>query len=396
MRFFSVILSALALAMLFGLFGYQSTIKKAQADCNGDPQSCLDQVASQISQLETQLNDAKSQEKTLKSQLDYIDAQTKLTLLKIDQANYQVAKLDKEISDLSSHIDRLSGTIDSISQILLTRITQTYKYGNISTIDLLFSSNGFSDLLERLKYIEVAQASDKQTLYALQATKATFHDQKTDRQQRQDEETKLKSDLTKYSTDLDQQKQAKNELLRITQNNEAVYQAKLQAAISEQNAILSILHGGGNEVAVGPVKKGDTVGYIISGSSACSNGTHLHFEVHVNGNLINPATLLSNHDVTWDNKPDSTFSFSGSWDWPVPDPVYIEQGFGNTWYAQHGWYTNPPGHTGIDMYSPNSLAVRAIHDGTLSTGGIACGGGTLHYKKVDHGDGTSSYYLHTT
>ena len=61
--------------------------------------------------------------------------------------------------------------------------------------------------------------------------------------------------------------------------------------------------------------------------------------------------------------------------------------------ALSGWYGGGP-HTGIDMYSSASSAVIAVHDGTLYSGGISCGGGTLHYKKVDHGDGTSSYYLH--
>ena len=387
-----LLLFFLAVALLVPTFAYLQPATYVAAETEDEKK--LNDIQDQINDLQKKIADAQNQQKTLQSQLNFIDAQTKLTQLKIDQTNYQIEKLNSEINDLSGKIDRLSTTVDQISNVLLTRITQTYKYGNISTIDLLFSANGFSDLLEKLKYIEVAQANDKKVLFELQATKASYNDQKQDRQTREQEQNKLKKDLEGYQTDLDSQKKAKQELLRVTQNNEAVYQAKLQAAIAEQNAILSILSGGGNEVSQGPVKKGDKIGAIISGKSACSSGTHLHFEVHTNGNLVNPATMLSNKSVTWDNSPDGQFSFSGSWDWPIAEPIYIEQGFGNTWWAQHGWYTNPPGHTGIDMYSPSSLSVFSVHDGTLSTGGIACGGGTLHYKKVDHGDGNASYYLH--
>lgn len=348
-----------------------------------------------ISQTQKQLDETRGQEKTLKSQLDFIDAQTNLTELKIEGANFQIKKLDQEISDLDTRITRLSASVDSISAILLDRIVKTYKYSNISTLDLIFSSHGFSDLLERIKYIEVAQANDKKVLYQLQATKSSFNDQKTDKETRQAQEEQLKKDLDAYSAQLDADKAAKNALLRATQNNEAIYQQKLQAALAEQQAILGILSGAGTETSIGPVHKGDNIATVISGPSACSSGTHLHFEVHQNNNLINPATLLADHSVTWDNKPDGTFSFTGSWDlWPISDPVYIEQGFGNTYWARLGWYSNPPGHTGIDLYSPSSSSVRAVHDGNLSVGGISCGGGTLHYKKVDHGDGTSSYYLH--
>ena len=155
----------------------------------------LQDIQKQISDLEGKLSATKSQEKTLNSQLQFIDAQTELTTLKIQQTNAQVIKLDREITDLSSRIERLSTTVDSISQVLLNRIVQTYKYGNYGTIDLLFSANGFSDLLLRSKYIQVAQQNDKKVLYQLQATKATYNDQKTDKQNRQAQQEKLKKDL---------------------------------------------------------------------------------------------------------------------------------------------------------------------------------------------------------
>lgn len=361
---------------------------------NDDLNQKLQDNQNQINQLQSQIADAQKQEKTLGSQLTIINGQMKVTELKINQTNLEIEKLNREIKDLSGRIDRLSGTVDSISGVLLNRIVQTYKYGQADVVDLLFSSTDLSQTLERFRYIQIAQANDKKVLYQLQATKAAYHDQKQDKQTRQTEAEKLSKQLADYQKDLDRQKVAKAELLRVTQNNEAVYQQKLQAAIAEQNAILSILSGGGNEVKVGLVHKGDTIGNVIAGKSACSSGTHLHFEVHQNNSLVNPAGTLSGHSVTWDDNLDSPVSFSGSWDWPITDPIYIEQPFGNTWYAQHGWYTNPPGHTGVDMFTPSTLTVKAVHDGTLSTGGIACGGGTLHYKKIDHGDGYSSYYLH--
>lgn len=380
LAFFLFILSTLFLLSTRG----------AKAD---DVNQQLSDKAAEITQLEQQLSQIHAQENTLNTQLSYIDTQARLTQARIDQTNFQIQKLDSEISDLDGRITRLSGTVDSLSAVLLQRIVNTYKYSNITPIDLIFSSSGFSDILERLKYIQVAQEHDKKVLYDLQATKSSYNDQKTDKQTRQQEEEKLKGDLDNYQKQLDADRTAKAALLRVTQNNESVYQARLQAALAEQQAILSILGGGGNEVADGSVHKGDTIGNAIAGPSACSSGTHLHFEVHQNGQIINPASVLSNKNVSWDNSPDGSFSFSGSWDWPMSDTIYIAQGYGMTWWAQHGWYGGGP-HTGIDMYSSSGLAVHSVHDGQLSHGGIACGGGTLYYKKVDHGDGYISYYLH--
>lgn len=366
---------------------------------------CLDTAKNNCQKL---LNNAQGQEKTLKSQLDYISAQTKLTELKMDEANTQIAKLDLEINDLSTRITRLSSTIDSMTQILLNRIIETYKYSDVTPVDLLFSSHGFSDMLTRLKYIQVAQENDKQVLYRLQATKATYHDQKSDKETRQTQQEKLKKDLEVYQIQLDSQEQQKAKLLAETKNSEAIYQAKITAAQQEAQAILAILNGQGNEVADGPVHTNDVIGHMIYGPSPCSGGTHVHFEVHQNNSIQDPNNYLASVSFQYlDNdggKDEGAISPHGSWgDWPVFAPIAISQGFGMTPYATGALdgirhYNGGP-HTGIDMItSTGSLAVKSVHDGTKYTGQLigVCTGGPLHYMKVDHGDGISSYYLHVT
>jgi len=386
-------ISKLFLVVIVSILILFSTPLKVLGDEVSDK---LADIQKQINELQKQLDGARTQEKTLKSQLSYIDTQTKLTQLKVDETTTQIAKLDQEISDLSTRITRLSSTVDNITQVLLYRITQTYKFGNITSVDLLFSSRGFSDLLNRIKYVQVAQENDKKVLYQLQATKATYNDQKVDKKSRQEQQEKLKKDLERYQLQLVDQKKGKEELLKITQNNEAVYQAKIRAAQEEQNAILAILSGKGHEVPEGPTTKGSTVGYIIYGKSACSSGTHLHFEVHQNGSIQDPNNFLSNTSFSYSDNDgggsEGAISPHGSWDWPLSGNIYISQGYGMTPYARAGAYNGSP-HTGIDMYS-SSLIVKAVGDGSLSKGGIPCGGGTLNYKKVDHGDGTVAYFLH--
>jgi peptidoglycan hydrolase CwlO-like protein len=389
-----IVLIAIFLGLFFFLHSSSHTLTTIFAQSSDDLEKQLQAKQDEIKQLQKQLNEARDQEKTLKSELTKIDGQIRLTELKIEEAQFQITKLGKEITDLNGRIDRLSGSVDQMTQLLLTRIVSTYKYSNYDIIDLLFSAHGFSDLLERLKYIQVIQANDKKVLYQLQATKQTYNEQKQDKQIRQAQQQTTKRQMEQLQTQLADQKKQKDDLLRITQNNEKIYQDKIRLAQQEQSAILGILAGAGNESKVSDVSKGENIGNMIAGRSACSSGTHLHFEVHQDNSIKDPNDFLGNTGFSYDGRDQGgSISPHGSWDWPIDSTIYVTQGYGMTPYAKAGAY-NGGSHTGIDMYSSSGLGVKAVKSGTLFRGGIACGSGTLLYKKVDHHDGVSSYYLH--
>src|SRR3989338_10077364 len=357
----------------------------------------------EIQKLEAQLNDTKNQEKTLKSQLNLIDGQTKVTELKIEETVLKIEKLKREINDLATRIDRIATTLDKLSEILLTRIVQTYKYSNaVSTIDLLFSSHGFADLIKKLKYIQVVQAYDKKKLYELQATKLAYNDQKQDKQTRQQEAEKLNKDLENYKTQLAQQKKDKDEFLRVTKNDEAKYQALLAQARAEYLAIQGIIAGLGTENEVGSVNQGQRIATVINGPSCNSGGAHLHFTVVKDGATLNPFSYLKALDnqncsgSSCGNSDTDSFNPSGSWDWPLNSPIKMNQGYGRTWAVQHTWVGKIYNfHNGIDIEG-SSFEVKAVKQGILFRGSYSGEAGcALPYVRVKHGEeGLETLYLH--
>ena len=357
-----------------------------------DNSQAVRDLQNQINDLQNKVSELAKQGKTLSSQIAVMDSQIKLTQLRIDSTKQQITDITLDIDTTNKKISTLQNSLVKLTGVLINRIVATYEVGTVQPFHILLSSNNVSNFFSRLNYLKIAQEHDKRLIYDTTQAKNDYSNQKEIFEDKKKKVEALKTKLEEYTSELNQEKKNKQALLVVTQNSESIYQQRLAAALAEQRAIAQIGAGGGNVVAAGKVKEGYIVGRIITGRSPCSSGTHLHFEVRNNGSIQDPSQYLSNRGVTWDNKPDGEFSFSGSWSWPISDPILIEQGFGHT--AWSNVYYNGGIHTGIDMYSSSSSDVRAVKDGDLYHGSIGCGGGQLLFSRVDQADGIQTFYLH--
>lgn len=358
-----------------------------------------------ISFWEERKQEKSQQISTLKSELEKFDASIVITIAQIYQTTAEIESIEKEVGSLSVKIGNLDISLDQLSEILIKRVSETYKKGRIDSLALLFSSNNFSEFVSRFKYLRVIQIHDRRLLIQMQAVRTNYADQKTVKEEKQAELEAAKKKLESQKIVLAQQKADRQRLLTVTQNDEKNYQQLISRAKTELIAIQGILAGQGKEVEVGSVSEGQKIATMLQGESCNSSGTHLHFMVTQNGNHLNPFKYL-NGSVSYTNCSGSgsypncnsdgdLFNPSGSWNWPLNSPIIFTQGYGSTWAVQHkSWireiYTF---HNGIDITS-DSLEVKAVRSGKLYQGiyGVGC---SLTYVRVDHDDSDlDTLYLH--
>lgn len=351
----------------------------------------LNDKKKEIEELQAKLEEIQGQKQTLAKTINYINTKIQLAQKQIENTEAEIAILEQEVVALSGKIEVLNTNLETLSEILINRITTTYKK-TVSTepVYLLLTSDGLGDFLKRYKYLKVGQRHDREVMFELEKARTNFDVQKKDKELKQVELEKAKKKLEAQRVGLAQQQKEKQSLLQVTRNDERTYQDMLARAKAELEAIQAVIAGKGKETEVRNVSEGDSIATVISGQSACSTGTHLHFEVTKDSQRVNPFSVLKSTSLNWDND-DSPQNGSGGWNWPLNDPIRVTQSYGTTSYSSR--YAGNF-HTGIDMVNSDNLTVKSVKSGKLFRGAIGCGGGTLRYVRVSHDDGYDTYYLH--
>lgn len=338
------------------------------------------------------LNKAQDQVNTLANQLEYLDNQITATTLEIQRNELEIEHLKTEIKNLGSRIKELNSTTDKITDIVKLKIERMYKRQQTNFVYTFMNAQNLPEFLRSIQYLRRSQISDRELLLKLQNTKVTFEEQKDLREEKEEELNQLTAKLESYQVELASQQRDKKQLLEVTRNDEKRYQQLIAELQAEAAAISAITSGQTAETELRSVKSGDTIASLISGASCNSTGTHLHFTVEDNGQIVNPFSYLKSVEYT-DYTGGDAFNPSGNWEWPLNPPIEFNQGYGDTIFTRISpWYSF---HNGIDLAS-GSNSVRTVADGTLYSGSYTGSNGcALLYVKVKHSDSNvNTYYLH--
>ncbi len=361
---------------LVSLFLFANTsLLRAQTTSSS---TSLSDIQKQIVETQAKISDLQGQEKTLSSQIGVIDNQIKLTELKIESTKQQISNLTLDIDTANKKIDKLEGSLDNLSKVLINRVKETYITGNSSSFQILLSSNNVTDFVKKANYLRIAQAHDKRLIYDTMQAKNDYANQKDIFQGKKVKVERLKAELEGFNKQLDAAKAGKEQLLSVTKNDEEKFQ-ELLVRLKADVASINLAIGNIGE-KIGPVNKGDVIAGV--GSSGCSTGPHLHFEVYTDAKVDNSRIVGARVDP----KP---YLENSSYQQPVPG----YPGNVTTWYGQVYFLGI---HTGIDIADPYGTPIRAIDSGVAYATSATCSyNGSLGKGIIiDHKNGLVTLYWH--
>lgn len=260
-----------------------------------------DKVNECISTLTNKGSELQDQANTLSAQIAQFDSQILLTRAKISQAQATLDQLIKEIDALSTRIGYVATSVDNLEVLLKQRIIATYEQGFVSNLEIVLSSQSFSDFILRAQYLKQVQENDRKILTNLQETKANYANQKDERQVKQAQIEASKKQLEGLQISLSQQKATKDELLAETQGSETTYQRLLAAAKAQLAGFSSFAaNQGGASLLSGQTSCDDWGCYYNQrdsqwGSTALNSSVGTPYSIASDGCLVTSMAMMLTH-----------------------------------------------------------------------------------------------------
>lgn len=304
-----------------------------------------------LTNLEQVKKDLETQKANLSDYVAQLDAQMAEIEQNISKLNTQITAKEAEIEETQAELDEAITQEEAQYEAMVSRIKLMYRTGMDSILEVLVSSESFSDLLNRADYIERVTKADQELYEELQATrqyvelceqqleleKEILDQSKANVETEQDNLetliTQKNADITAYESDISNQEQTIEEY---------------EAMIASQDAEIAAL-----EAAVAEEKK-----------------------------ALLASTVSSGDVLTYDG---------GVFKFPLASYTRISDDYGMRIHPTLGVEKF---HNGVDFAAPKGTAIYAAYDGKVVAAAYSSTMG--NYVMIDHGDGLYTIYMHAS
>lgn len=316
----------------------QNAISNAQKEKQA-LQSGMTDVKKVISSLETS-------KKNLAAYISELDESLTKAQDKIQELKGQITEKEEEIEITKQELEQAIQTEETQYAAMKARIKFLYEQGDNYYVELLLSSNNFSDMLNKADYIENLSAYDRRMLNMFRQMREYVEVCKEQLEVEQ-------AFLEEAKADVEAQEKALEELISEKEKEINKYQADINEkndAVKEYEALIKQQN---DEIkALEDAVKAD--------QEALAEATRRRYD-------------------------------GGVFAWPAPSYTRISDDYGN---RIHPILKVPQFHSGIDMAAPGGSPILAAYDGKVISASYSSSMG--NYIMIDHGDNLYTVYMHAS
>jgi len=307
-----------------------------------------DTLKSGLTDIQALLKSLEGAKNNLQDYITQLDANLNDLNAKIEQLNTMISEKEADIKETQAALEKAQEIEEAQYSAMKQRIRFMYEKGSGSYMEMLFSSESFTDFLNKAEFINKISEYDRKMLEQYMETKEEIAAAKARLEQEQQE-------LEEANDALATEQNAVETLISSKEEEITVYESDIQ----------------NKEAAVAQYKA----------------------EIAAQDQLIKDleaAILAEKKRLLEENKAAITYD-GGQFAWPAPKYTRISDDYGNRIHPTLGVQQF---HNGVDMAAPAGSPILAAYDGEVVAASYSSTMG--NYIMVDHGDGLYTIYMHAS
>lgn len=298
-----------------------------------DKQQELQKVHREIQKQREQINRARKQEKSIMKEIEIIENGMETTRSEIEALDARVNSVERHIDVKEREIEEATNALAERTDYLSERLTAIYENGEVSYLEVLFSSTDIADFLTRYDLLKEIVQQDMQLIASIEEERARLREAKEDLENKKCDLLYMRQEREAQESYLGEQAAMKEEVLDSVQKQRKAYEQALRELEETSRELESLIR-----------------------------------------------SL---------QKPGSAYQGTGIFCWPVPSSSRVTSEYGMRY---HPILQIRKLHTGIDIGASHGARAVAADGGTvIRTGWMGAYGNTVI---IDHGGGISTLYAH--